>query len=67
MSGMGIGFVSSLDLQTNSELVEMLPPLEEWSIKLWLVTHMDLHRTAKVQTVLRFLKEKVAHWPVDPA
>ncbi|MGI3186498.1 LysR family transcriptional regulator [Nioella aestuarii] len=67
LSGMGIGFVSSLDLQTNDNLVEMLPPLEEWSIKLWLVTHMDLHRTAKVQTVLRFLKEKVSEWPVDPA
>ena len=66
-AGMGIGFVSSLDLQTSDDLVEMLPPLEEWSIKLWLVTHMDLHRTAKVQTVLRFLKEKVSDWPVDPA
>jgi len=66
-AGMGIGFVSSLDLQTSDDLVEMLPPLEEWSIKLWLVTHMDLHRTAKVQTVLRFLKEQVKAWPVDPA
>ncbi|WP_071673202.1 LysR family transcriptional regulator [Nioella nitratireducens] len=66
-SGMGIGFVSSLELQTNDDLVEMLPPLEEWTVKLWLVTHMDLHRTAKVQTVLRFLKEKVQQWPVDPA
>jgi DNA-binding transcriptional LysR family regulator len=67
MAGMGVGFVSSLDLQTDDNLVEMLPPLEEWSVKLWLVTHMDLHRTAKVQTVLRFLKEKVSDWPVDPA
>jgi hypothetical protein len=34
----------------------MLPPLEEWSAKIWLVTHMDLHRTAKVQSFVRHLK-----------
>jgi DNA-binding transcriptional LysR family regulator len=66
-AGMGIGFISRAEVINDAELVEVLPPLEEWSTKLWLVTHMDLHRTAKVQTLLRFLKEKVQDWPVDPA
>lgn len=66
-AGMGIGFISRAEVLNDDDLVEVLPPLEEWSTKLWLVTHMDLHRTAKVQTFLRFLKEKVQDWPVDPA
>ena len=66
-AGMGIGFISRAEVMNDDNLVEVLPPLEEWSTKLWLVTHMDLHRTAKVQTFLRFLKEKVRDWPVDPA
>ncbi|MBF9028923.1 LysR family transcriptional regulator [Rhodobacterales bacterium HKCCE3408] len=60
-AGVGIGFVAAWDMDEN--LVEMLPSLEEWSAKIWLVTHMDLHRTAKVQTFLRFLKEEVKSWP----
>jgi hypothetical protein len=43
----------------------MLPPLEEWTAKIWLVTHMDLHRTAKVQSFVRHLKSEVMTWPVD--
>ena len=31
----------------------------EWSAALWLVTHVDLHRTAKVQALLKFLKVRV--------
>ena len=66
-ANMGIGFISRAEVREEDALVEVLPPMEEWSTKLWLVTHMDLHRTAKVQTFLRFLKEKVQDWPVEPA
>ena len=31
-------------------------PLPEWSGKLWLVTHVDLHRTEKVQEMLGCIK-----------
>ena len=65
MAGIGIGFLPGWDRDGVEDLVDMLPPLEEWSAKLWLVTHMDLHRTAKVQTFLRFLKEEVKTWPVE--
>jgi DNA-binding transcriptional LysR family regulator len=63
-SGIGIGFVADWDTEGTEGLVEMLPPLEDWSAKIWLVTHMDLHRTAKVQTFVRFLKDQVKGWPV---
>jgi hypothetical protein len=29
---------------------------------LWLVTHVDLHRTTKVQALLRFLKQEASGW-----
>jgi DNA-binding transcriptional LysR family regulator len=65
VAGIGIGFVASWDMDRTSDLVDMLPPLEEWSAKIWLVTHMDLHRTAKVQSFVRHLKSEVKSWPVD--
>ncbi len=64
LAGIGIGFIAKWDQNRTDGLVEMLPPLEEWSAKIWLVTHMDLHRTAKVQTFVRHLKEEVKTWPV---
>ena len=64
LSGVGIGFVPSWDRDRTENLVEMLPPIEDWNAKIWLVTHMDLHRTAKVQSFVRHLKEQVKTWPV---
>lgn len=55
--GIGIGFVERAAAEKLG-LVEVVPPLEEWSSKLWLVTHVDLHRTIKVQALLKHLKEQ---------
>ena len=65
--GIGIGFVASWDLAEDDDLVEVMAPLDEWAAPIWLVTHMDLHRTAKVQSFLRFLKSQVKQWGVTPA
>ena len=35
--------------------------MAEWESRLWLVTHMDLHRTTKVQAFLRYLKDHTEH------
>ena len=61
-AGAGIGFLTEWDAQRQADLVEVMPPREEWSAKLWLVTHVDLHRTTKVQTFLTFLKDQVRTW-----
>ncbi len=58
-SGAGIGFVSVVEAAQNPDLVEVLAPRPEWSTPLWLVTHVDLHRTSKVQALVRFLKSNV--------
>lgn len=41
----------------NPDLVQVLPPRDDWSVPLWLVTHVDLHRTAKVQAFLAHIKD----------
>lgn len=64
LAGIGIGFVAGWDRDRTGDLVDMLPPMEDWSAKIWLVTHMDLHRTAKVQTFLKHLKEQVKAWSI---
>lgn len=62
VSGVGIGFISTWDAERYSGIVRLFEPLEEWSAPLWLVTHVDLHRTTKVQTFLKFLKEEAKSW-----
>lgn len=56
-AGMGIGFLSR-DSALADGMVEIRQPLEEWRVPVWLVTHVDLHRTAKVQAFLSHLKEQ---------
>lgn len=63
LSGAGIGFASILEARANPDLVEVFPPEgDEWSAALWLVTHVDLHRTTKVQAFLTFLKAEAKGW-----
>ena len=54
--GIGIGFVERGVALQDSDLVEMWPPDPAWQVKLWIVTHVDLHRTAKVQAIVNALK-----------
>ncbi len=62
IEGAGIGFMSQLQAEEYGGLTEVTPPRDEWSTPLWLVTHMDLHRTTKVQAFLDYLKECAAAW-----
>ncbi|QGX99610.1 LysR family transcriptional regulator [Roseovarius faecimaris] len=57
--GAGIGFMSVLHAREVGGLIEVTEPREDWAVPLWLVTHMDLHRTTKVQAFLTFLKARV--------
>lgn len=59
-AGAGMGFMSVTEGETDPELVQVLPPQEDWSSPLWLVTHVDLHRTPKVQAFLKHLKAYAA-------
>lgn len=56
-SGLGLGVLSELDFAGRSDLRALLPDNSDWHVPLWLVTHVDLHRTEKVQAMLAHLKD----------
>ncbi|GAA6159779.1 LysR family transcriptional regulator [Ruegeria sp. HU-ET01832] len=62
LSGAGIGFMARWEAARDPNLIEVIPPLSEWFGNLWLVTHVDLHRTTKVQSFLSYLKEQSKGW-----
>jgi DNA-binding transcriptional LysR family regulator len=61
-AGAGIGFMAQAAARTHPELVPLIAARDEWAAPLWLVTHVDLHRTMKVQTFTTFLKEEARNW-----
>ncbi len=61
-SGIGLGFLSVRDAEREPDLVQILPPVAEWDSALWIVTHVDLHRTLKVQSFLTVLKKAALGW-----
>jgi len=58
LAGLGLGFMADYDARNHSGLVEVIAPGDEISSDIWLITHVDLHRTAKVQAFLDILKAK---------
>ncbi len=61
-SGIAMGFLSVRDAERDPDLVQILAPQADWSSSLWIVTHVDLHRTLKVQSFLTVLKRAAASW-----
>lgn len=59
LSGLGLGFMSLEAARQYPALVQVAPPRADWESRLWLVTHMDLHRSAKVQAITTFLKARM--------
>lgn len=58
----GIGFLPVWEGPKYPDLIEVGPARDEWSAPLWIVTHVDLHRTPKVQRFLQFLKAQAKGW-----
>ena len=56
----GIGFLPEHIGRYEQALVEVHPTVEAWDVRFWLLTHVDLHRTPKVQAFLRTVKEEAA-------
>ena len=60
--GAGIGFMMSFRASEDATLVEVIAPRPEWESALRIVTHVDLHRTRKVQAFLTHLKDAAKDW-----
>ena len=55
-AGIGMGIIEDHKAKRYEGFHPVLPPNQEWSVPIWLVTHVDLHRTEKVQAMLRCIK-----------
>jgi len=62
LTGAGIGFIPERVARGHPGLIQVMQPLPDWSTSTWLVTHVDLHRTNKVQSFLTFLKQRAKDW-----
>jgi DNA-binding transcriptional LysR family regulator len=62
LAGAGIGFLPMWRAARHPGLVPVLEPRPDWDVALWLVTHVDLHRSSKVQTALAHLKSVATGW-----
>ena len=51
--GLGMGFLSDYDVAGRQDFHPVLPDNDAWFMSIWQVTHVDLHRTEKVQALLR--------------
>lgn len=54
--GIGMGFLAEHEAIGDPNLVELCPPSQDWSVPIWVVTHVDLHRTEKVQQFLDYVR-----------
>ncbi|WP_444454118.1 LysR family transcriptional regulator [Rhodobacter capsulatus] len=63
-AGLGLGFLPVLQGRAIPRLVEVVAPMTEWDSPFWLVTHVDLHRTPKVQAALKALRSAAVR--LDP-
>lgn len=61
-AGLALGFCSSHFASQNPDLVQVFAPRPEWAVPFWIVTHVDLHRTLKVQSFLTHLKRASQDW-----
>ncbi|MEM9813599.1 MAG: LysR family transcriptional regulator [Pseudomonadota bacterium] len=57
-AGIGIGFVPIDTAQNDPRLVEVLPRDPAWQVTSWIVTHVDLHRSPKVQAFLEHCRRR---------
>lgn len=62
LAGAGIGFVNLADARSQPDLTEVSAQRPHWTTELFLVTHVDLHRTNKVQAFLSYLKNRAKSW-----
>ncbi|RCW79680.1 LysR family transcriptional regulator [Paracoccus lutimaris] len=60
--GLGIGFLNRA--VPDPDLIELFPDFSppEWISPVWLVTHVDLHRSNKVGGFARFLQNEAKGW-----
>ena len=55
-SGLGAGFLPIYLAHGVNWLSELIPTMPDWNVPVWIATHVDLHRSPKVQHFLKITK-----------
>lgn len=55
-TGIGVGFCPHSFVKDDPDIFSVWPHQEDWFLDYWIVTHMDAHRSAKVQAFLEVLR-----------
>jgi len=64
-AGAVLGFLPAMQARAAEGLIEVLPSRPDWETPLWLVTHVDLHRTPRIQVFLKALKDDAKRCGMD--
>ena len=56
--GIGLGFLPDFEVENDPAFNAVLTNKDDWFIPLWLVTHVDVHRTDKIQSFLQALTDQ---------
>ncbi|MFT5164277.1 MAG: DNA-binding transcriptional LysR family regulator [Alteromonadaceae bacterium] len=56
--GMGLGVIGDKQAKDDPNLVPVFDDWDEWHSDFWLVTHLLMHRTSRVQAFCDFIKQK---------
>ena len=57
-SGIAIGFLADYLAKNHGQIQRVEAVKRSWSIPVWLVTHVDLHHTGKVQSMLKAIRQE---------
>jgi len=58
IDGIGIGLFPTFIASENNDLELVMPLIDEWKTDLWIVTHIDISRTAKVKACADLIKKQ---------
>lgn len=62
VAGVGVALLPCFLGERHDTLVRVLPPQRDLETGLWLLTHRDLRRTARVRALLDFLYDELRTW-----
>lgn len=60
--GLGIGFLTCFDGESDPGLVRLGPPVPGFSMQLWLLIHPDLRTSARVRAFTDHIRASIAPW-----
>ncbi|MEM6496744.1 MAG: LysR family transcriptional regulator [Pseudomonadota bacterium] len=62
-AGDGLSVIAFIDAEDDPDLIEVLPSDPPLSVTVWIVTHVDAHRSSIVQKFVRHLKTEIPEAP----